>query len=170
MLNIHNYLYVEWIDETYTGITCTCQLHCQHVETEWFLVKLTWSTRQKPSQRHQSFFCTSNCLSIPRWLCRLHYRSVLLPGVCKHALTPFSQAVASAEKLDFRDKVWKYTVPWKKYCRSYQPYSQRERNIDLLFVLISSLVHTKASNYLYWLACHFKVHKLHGNFIVHNGN
>lgn len=35
---------------------------------------------------------------------------------------------------------------------------------------ISSLVNVKARKYLHWLACHFKVHKLHGNFIVLNDN
>lgn len=82
------------------GITCKCQLHCQHVETEWFPVKLTWSTRQKPSQRHQSFLCTSNCLSMPQWLCRVHYRSAwslqtclnsLFSGSCLHGKARFQR-------------------------------------------------------------------------------
>lgn len=94
----YSLLFVLEIDETYAEITCACQLHCQHTETEWFSLQLMLSMRQNTSQRRQSLLCTSDSLCMPQWLCRLHYRSMLLPGVCKHALALFSQGVACMGK------------------------------------------------------------------------
>lgn len=96
----YSLLFVVEIHETYTGITCACQLHCQHIGTEWFSLKLMLSMRQNTSQRRQSLLCTSDSLCMPQWLCRLQYRSAAAAWSLQTCLSSlFTGSCLHGEKL-----------------------------------------------------------------------